>query len=145
MTDLTLGELAAAIAARKVSALEATDACLERIARLDRRLRAFITLDADGARARARTLDADLAAGRRRGPLHGVPLAYKDLCHVAGLPTSCGTRTRDYCQLHCTGMPAISPRQLRSSISYPRAFMQLARRKGCTSGPAMRASSTQAV
>jgi len=42
------------------------------------------------------------------------------------------TRTRDYCQLHCTGMPAISPRQLRSSILGPRAFMQLARRKGCT-------------
>ena len=96
MTDLTLTELAAAIAARKVSALEATDACLERIGRLNGRLRAFITLDADGARARARALDADLAAGRRRGPLHGVPLAYKDLCHVPGLPTSCGTRTPEY-------------------------------------------------
>ena len=62
MTELTLTELAAAIAARKVSALEATDACLERIGRLDGRLRAFITLDAEGARARARALDADLAA-----------------------------------------------------------------------------------
>jgi aspartyl-tRNA(Asn)/glutamyl-tRNA(Gln) amidotransferase subunit A len=94
--ELTLTELAAAIAARKISAVEATTACLQRIARLDGRLRAFITLDAEGALARAGSLDADLAAGRRRGPLHGVPLAYKDLCHVPGLPTSCGTRTAEY-------------------------------------------------
>ena len=106
MTELTLTELAAAIAARKISALEAADACLERIGRLDARLRAFITLDADGARAHARALDAELAAGRRRGPLHGVPLAYKDLCHVAGLPTSCGTRTAEYftSEVECTAV-----------------------------------------
>jgi aspartyl-tRNA(Asn)/glutamyl-tRNA(Gln) amidotransferase subunit A len=96
VTELSLSELAAAIAARKVSALEATEACLERAARLDGRLRSFITLDGEGARARARALDAELATGRRRGALHGVPLAYKDLCHVPGLPTSCGTRTREY-------------------------------------------------
>ena len=96
MTDLSLSELVAALAARKVSAEEATRACLDRIARLDGRLHAFITLDAAGALARARALDADLAAGHRRGPLHGVPLAYKDLCQVPGLPTSCGTRTADY-------------------------------------------------
>jgi aspartyl-tRNA(Asn)/glutamyl-tRNA(Gln) amidotransferase subunit A len=110
VTDLTLIELAAAIAARKVSALEATDACLERIGRLNGRLRAFITLDADGARARARALDADLAAGRRRGPLHGVPLAYKDLCHVAGLPTSCGTGTPEYftSEIECTAVTRLA-------------------------------------
>ena len=75
MTDLTLTGLAGAIAARKIAAVGATRACLDRIAALDRRLHAFITLDADGALARAHALDADLAAGRRRGPLHGVPLA----------------------------------------------------------------------
>ena len=96
MSDLTLTALAAAIAAGKVSAVEATQACLDRVSRLDSRLRAFITLDADAALGRARALDADLAAGRRRGPLHGVPLAYKDLCRVRGLPTSCGTRTAEY-------------------------------------------------
>jgi len=110
VTDLTLTELAAAIAARKVSAVEATGACLDRIARLDGRLRAFITLDADRALARARALDADLAAGRRPGPLHGVPLAYKDLCHVRGLPTSCGTRTAEYftSELECTAVARLS-------------------------------------
>jgi aspartyl-tRNA(Asn)/glutamyl-tRNA(Gln) amidotransferase subunit A len=96
VTDLTLAELAGAIAARKVSALDATQSCLDRIARLDGRLHAFITLDTEGALTRARALDADLARGVRRGPLHGVPLAFKDLFHVVGLPTSCGTQTAEY-------------------------------------------------
>jgi aspartyl-tRNA(Asn)/glutamyl-tRNA(Gln) amidotransferase subunit A len=96
VSDLTLTELAAANAAGKVSVVETTQACLEQVGRLDTRLRAFITLDGDAALRRARALDADLAAGHRRGPLHGVPLAYKDLCHVQGLPTSCGTRTAEY-------------------------------------------------
>jgi aspartyl-tRNA(Asn)/glutamyl-tRNA(Gln) amidotransferase subunit A len=71
-------------------------ACLERIERVDRTLRAFITVDTEGALATARERDAELTAGRPRGPLHGVPLAYKDLCHIRGLPTSCGTATPEY-------------------------------------------------
>jgi aspartyl-tRNA(Asn)/glutamyl-tRNA(Gln) amidotransferase subunit A len=96
VTDLTLVELAGSIAARKISAVDVTQACLDRIARLDGRLHAFITVDAEGALTRARALDADLARGVSRGPLHGVPLAYKDLFHVVGLPTSCGTKTAEY-------------------------------------------------
>jgi aspartyl-tRNA(Asn)/glutamyl-tRNA(Gln) amidotransferase subunit A len=94
--DWTIQTLARAIAARKISPVEATQSCLDRITRLDGRLHTFITVDADGALAAARGLEAELAAGRSRGPLHGVPLAYKDLCVVPGLPTSCGTKTRDY-------------------------------------------------
>jgi aspartyl-tRNA(Asn)/glutamyl-tRNA(Gln) amidotransferase subunit A len=94
--DFTLTTLARAIRARKVSAVEAVGACLDRVARLDGALRAFITLDAEGALAAARACDAELASGRPRGALHGVPLAYKDLCRVRGLPTSCGTATADY-------------------------------------------------
>jgi aspartyl-tRNA(Asn)/glutamyl-tRNA(Gln) amidotransferase subunit A len=110
VTDLTLTELAAAIAQRKISAVEATAACLERVGRLDGRLRAFITLDAEGALARARALDADQAGGRRWGPLHGVPLAYKDLCHVRGLPTSCGTKTAAYftSEVECTAVTRLT-------------------------------------
>jgi aspartyl-tRNA(Asn)/glutamyl-tRNA(Gln) amidotransferase subunit A len=110
VNDLTLSEVAAAIAAGKLSAVEAVRVCLDRIARLDPRLRAFITLDAEGAVACARALDADLAAGRRRGPLHGVPLAYKDLCHVPGLPTSCGTSTAEYftSEIECTAATRLS-------------------------------------
>ncbi len=94
--EWTIGSLSAAIAAGKVSPVEATQECLARIARLDGRLRTFITVDTEGALATARALEAELAAGRRRGPLHGIPLAYKDLCQVRGLPTSCGTKTADY-------------------------------------------------
>ena len=96
VTDWTIETLARAIAARKISPVEATQTCLDRIARLDSRIHAFITVDGDGALATARALESELAAGRSRGPLHGVPLAYKDLCYVPGLPTSCGTKTREY-------------------------------------------------
>ncbi len=96
MSDWTITTLGAAIAARKVSPVEVTRHCLDRIERLDRQLRSFITVDADGALRAARELESELASGSCRGPLHGVPLAYKDLCHVEGLPTSCGTKTREY-------------------------------------------------
>ncbi|MGH7326532.1 MAG: amidase [Candidatus Rokuibacteriota bacterium] len=96
MTEWTIETLAAAIEARRVSAVEVTEACLTRIGRLDPTLRAFITVDAEGARRAAKERDAELAAGRRRGPLHGVPLGYKDLCFIRGLGTSCGTRTPEY-------------------------------------------------
>ncbi len=96
MTDWTIESFGSALRARRISALEITDECLGRIDRLGPTLRAFITVDADGARRVAKERDAELAAGRARGPLHGVPMAWKDLCASAGLPTSCGTRTRDY-------------------------------------------------
>ncbi|MGH7313807.1 MAG: amidase family protein, partial [Candidatus Rokuibacteriota bacterium] len=80
MTDWTLQAQGAAVQASRVSSLELVEACLARIARLDPRLRAFITVDAEGARATAKERDAELAAGHRRGLLHGLPLAYKDLC-----------------------------------------------------------------
>jgi Asp-tRNA(Asn)/Glu-tRNA(Gln) amidotransferase A subunit family amidase len=96
MIDGGLAELADAIRGRKVSSSEAVADCLARIERLDGRLRAFITLDAEGALRAARALDQEAAAGRWRGLLHGVPLAYKDLCHIEGTLTSCGTKTAGY-------------------------------------------------
>ena len=106
VTDWTVETLVHALARRKISPVEATRECLNRIERLDGKIHAFITVDADGALAAARALEAELAAGLSRGPLHGVPLAYKDLCHVPGLPTSCGTRTRDYFMspIECTAV-----------------------------------------
>jgi aspartyl-tRNA(Asn)/glutamyl-tRNA(Gln) amidotransferase subunit A len=94
--DFTAVALAEAVRTKRVSPVELVRECLARIERRNPVLRAFIAVDADGALATARALEADAAAGRIRGPLHGVPLAHKDLCVVPGLPTSCGTRTRDY-------------------------------------------------
>src|SRR5437016_13186301 len=85
VTDWTITTLGGAIAGRQVSPVEVTRECLERIARLDAKIRSFITVDAEGALATARELEAELAAGLSRGPFHGVPLAYKDLCHIPGL------------------------------------------------------------
>jgi aspartyl-tRNA(Asn)/glutamyl-tRNA(Gln) amidotransferase subunit A len=96
VTDWTIATLGRAIAGREISPVEVTRECLERVARLDTKLRTFITVDAEGALATARELEAELATGLSRGPFHGVPLAYKDLCHIRGLPTSCGTATREY-------------------------------------------------
>jgi aspartyl-tRNA(Asn)/glutamyl-tRNA(Gln) amidotransferase subunit A len=96
VTDWTLEGLATAIRAGKISPVEATRECLGRIARLDGGLRAFITVDHAGALETARRLEAEQGRGAWRGPLHGVPLAFKDLCFIHGLPTSCGTRTAEY-------------------------------------------------
>jgi len=106
VSDWTIGSLAEAIKTRKLSPIEVVRECLDRIARLDSKLRAFITVDAEGALARARALEKEAP----RGPLHGVPLAYKDLCVVRGLPTSCGTRTPDYflSDRECTAVTRLS-------------------------------------
>jgi aspartyl-tRNA(Asn)/glutamyl-tRNA(Gln) amidotransferase subunit A len=95
MTDLTaLGaaETRRRIARREVSAEEVMRAHLERSARLEPRIGAFLAIDAERALAAARRLDASLAAGSQAPPLAGVPLAVKDILHVSGFATSCGSR-----------------------------------------------------
>jgi aspartyl-tRNA(Asn)/glutamyl-tRNA(Gln) amidotransferase subunit A len=94
--DFTAMALAEAVRAKRVSPVELVRDCLARVERRNPVLRAFISVDAEGALGTAHALEAEAAAGRFRGPLHGVPVAHKDLCVVPGLPTSCGTRTRDY-------------------------------------------------
>ncbi len=68
---------------------------LERIDRLDRQLGAFVAVDAEGALRRAEGLDREVRDGLVRGPLHGVPLAYKDLCFIRGLSNACGLDARE--------------------------------------------------
>jgi aspartyl-tRNA(Asn)/glutamyl-tRNA(Gln) amidotransferase subunit A len=95
MTDLHwLGaaEAAHAIAAKELSPVELMKALLDRIARLDPKLNAFIRLDGEAAMAQAKAAEAEIAASRPRGPLHGVPVGIKDIIDVAGLPTTCHSR-----------------------------------------------------
>jgi AtzE family amidohydrolase len=84
--------IAQAVAGRKVSALEATEAALARITRHDGVLNSFTDVTADRARAKARAVDAALAAGQKPGPLAGVPFAVKNLFDVKGLPTRAGSK-----------------------------------------------------
>lgn len=78
-----------------VSASEMTEECLRRIAADNGRLNAFILVMADEARRQAAAADRELAAGRDRGPLHGVPISLKDLFDVSGTPTTAASRVRE--------------------------------------------------
>jgi len=90
--DLDLRGVSEGIGRRELSSVEATEAYLARIAEHDAVLRSYITVTADMALAQAKDADAEMARGRRRGPLHGVPIALKDLVAVAGVKMTGGSR-----------------------------------------------------
>ena len=71
--------------------------CLERIADVEPHVQAWRVVDADRGLEDARTLDGEAAGGRLRGPLHGLPIAVKDIIDVEGLPTRCNSRSRRDC------------------------------------------------
>jgi aspartyl-tRNA(Asn)/glutamyl-tRNA(Gln) amidotransferase subunit A len=89
---LTLSDAAAQIRNRQLSSVELTQQCLDRIDRLNPTLNAFITVTSELAHQQARSADAEIAAGKYRGPLHGIPIALKDLIDVAGVRTTAGSR-----------------------------------------------------
>lgn len=88
---LRLAEAASQIRERKLSSLELTRGCLAPIAKLDSQLNAFITVTEDLAFEQAGQADAEVASGHWRGPLHGIPIALKDLIDVAGIKTTAGS------------------------------------------------------
>jgi aspartyl-tRNA(Asn)/glutamyl-tRNA(Gln) amidotransferase subunit A len=91
---LELGEVADLIAARKASSVEATEACLARIEAWQPRTNAFLRIDRARALRQARAMDDELARGARRGPLHGVPMAHKDLYYRKGELSTAGSAIR---------------------------------------------------
>lgn len=88
----TLAEASRSIATGSLSPVELTQAALARAEALDPRLHAFITLLPERALAAARNAEAELARGERRGPLHGIPYALKDIIDVAGVATTAHSR-----------------------------------------------------
>jgi aspartyl-tRNA(Asn)/glutamyl-tRNA(Gln) amidotransferase subunit A len=76
---------------REVSAVELTKECLAQIEKLNPVLNAFITVTAESALAQARVAEAEILRGHWRGPLHGIPLALKDLIDTAGIRTTAAT------------------------------------------------------
>lgn len=96
----SIAEAAAAIATRALSPVDLVEACLARIEALNPSLHPFVAVTAEAARADAREAEAEIAAGRYRGPLHGIPLALKDAFDTAELRTTVGSR------LHLDRVPA---------------------------------------
>jgi aspartyl-tRNA(Asn)/glutamyl-tRNA(Gln) amidotransferase subunit A len=88
----SLREAAGLIERREISPVELTRACLDRIAAGNDDLRAFITVTGERAMADAARAEQHIAAGRYRGPLHGIPVSVKDLVDVAGTPTTSASR-----------------------------------------------------
>ncbi len=92
---LSLTQLAAAIRERKVSSVEATQACLARIEQWQPHTNAFVRVEAEDALAHAAAADATLARGEAIGFLHGVPLAHKDMYYTEGKVAGCGSKLRE--------------------------------------------------
>jgi aspartyl-tRNA(Asn)/glutamyl-tRNA(Gln) amidotransferase subunit A len=91
---MSLISVAQAIADKQFSSREVTRACLDRIAKWQPRLNAFMAIEADEALAAADAADAALAKGRKSGALHGVPMAHKDMYYDAGKVVTCGSLIR---------------------------------------------------
>src|SRR5882672_5011164 len=109
---LTIAEAARLIEKRELSPVELVDSRLDRIARLDGRLNSFIRLLAEEARADARAAEAEIAAGKYRGPLHGIPIGLKDIYETAGVATTGHSKVM---QDHVPKEDAFSVKRLRDA------------------------------
>ncbi len=88
----TLSEVAGLIKKKDVSPVELTQAMLDRIAALDGKLYSYLTVTADLALQQARAAEQEISRGIYRGPLHGIPIAVKDLCYTKGIRTTCASK-----------------------------------------------------
>ena len=92
LTALSCVELAAAIRERRTTCVAAMEAVLERARAVQPRLNCFLRIDEDAALAAAHLADREVARGYVRGPLHGVPMAHKDMYYRRGVVSSCGSK-----------------------------------------------------
>src|SRR6266704_38002 len=109
---LTIAEAARLIEQRDLSPVELVDSRLDRIAKLDGKLNSFIRVLGDAARADASAAEAEIAAGRYRGPLHGIPIGLKDIYETAGVATTGHSKVM---QDHVPKEDAFSVKRLRAA------------------------------
>src|SRR6201997_3969426 len=109
---LTIAEAAKLIRQRELSPVELVESRLARIEKLDGKLHSFIRVLADSARAEARVAENEIAAGRYKGPLHGIPLGLKDIYETAGVPTTGHSKVM---QDHVPKADAFSVRKLKDA------------------------------
>ena len=109
---LTIAEAARLIETRELSPVELTESRLTRIEKLDGQLHSFIRVLTDDARASAKAAEAEIAAGRYKGPLHGIPLGLKDIYETAGIPTTGHSKVM---QDHVPAADAFSVKRLKDA------------------------------
>src|SRR5690242_5455338 len=93
---LDLTQPSQSVQTREVSTVDLTEACLARIEKLDGRLKAYITVTAESALEEARRAEAEIMRGEWKGPLHGIPLAVKDLAETAGVRTTAASKVLEH-------------------------------------------------
>jgi aspartyl-tRNA(Asn)/glutamyl-tRNA(Gln) amidotransferase subunit A len=108
----TISEITARVARGEITSQQLTEGCLARIEALNPELNAFITITAEEALSQARQADREIAAGRRIGPLHGIPISLKDLIDQKGVRTSAGSLVR---KDHVATGDAVVTRRLREA------------------------------
>lgn len=99
--DLDINSAGSMLRSGKLSVAELLDSVLERLERTEPDIHAYVEVLNEEAQATARRYDQELAQGSTRGPLHGIPIAIKDIYDVEGVPTRCGSRSRDDAPAAC--------------------------------------------
>lgn len=108
----TISDVTASVAAGRITSEKLTENCLSTIEQLNPKLNAFISVTADEALQQARQADKEIAAGRRLGPLHGIPISLKDLIDQKGVGTTAGSLVR---KEHVATADAVVTRRLRDA------------------------------
>jgi aspartyl-tRNA(Asn)/glutamyl-tRNA(Gln) amidotransferase subunit A len=109
----SIRDIAAVIAGGRISARDVLETSLNRIDAVERLIQGWCVIDRDGARAQAQVLNEEAQAGKVRGPLHGIPIAIKDVIDVRGLPTRAGSAIR--ARASAAGIDAQVVAQLRAT------------------------------